>query len=95
MDLRKAIEIAISYEQKNIQEIGTELGHENTSSSLYLQNKLIMHKERNATLRWQLWCLNKQLEKFDLDTVKRIFKQQEKFDLEPVKRLLQYAYGHL
>ena len=54
MDLRKAIEIAISYEQKNIQEILLEVRDDKSSSNFYLQNKLTMHKERNASLRKEL-----------------------------------------
>ena len=54
MDLRKSIEIAISYEQKNMQEILAEFRDDKTSINFYLQNKLIFHKERNDALKKEL-----------------------------------------
>ena len=71
MDLRKAIEIAISYEQKNIQEILSEVRDDKSSSNFYLQNKLLLHREHLAVLMLQLWRMDKQREKFSSAPAKR------------------------
>ena len=72
MDLRKSIEIAISYEQKNMQEILAEVRDDKTSSNFYLQNKLLLHREHLASLMLQLWRMDKQREKFSSAPVYKV-----------------------